>query len=518
MTMSPSTSRVDTGTVRTILTDDDPRLRTASAPVALDDVSLDGDIADLAATLGDFRSRFGFGRAISAPQVGIMKRLIVLDLGAGPVALINPTITARSAEMQMVWDDCLSVPDSLVRVERHRTVSVRYENRAGVAIIWEALTPDMAELLQHECDHLDGVLVTDRVENPDLIRPIGERSALVPEVAGPAPRIGVADIGRHRAEIDAVFTNSPSYDCEPLSDAVGARVLLKVETLNPIRCFKGRGASLLIADHAARGRPTPVVTASAGNWGQAIAYACRRHGIACTVFAATGANRLKLERMRSLGAEVVLHGADFDEAKEAGKRFASERSMRFVEDGQDVLCTVGHGSMAVELTEHLSTTGEHLDAVLVPIGNGAMIAGIGTWMRAASPATTLIGVTAEGAPAMRRAWLQPDGWSIDESSSSVDTIADGLAVRVPVADAVDDVNRVTDDVIDVGDADIVDAMNLLHATAGLVTEPAGAAAVAALLRQRERFANKHVGVIICGSNVAADAKGPPYDLTTLRRA
>ena len=163
------------GRIRTILTDENPLLRTRSTEVDLGDLELDQDVADLAETLRDFREKAGFGRAISAPQIGIMKRLIVMNLGAGPIAMINPVITDQSAETQLVWDDCLSVPGLVVQVERSRTISMTYQDRAGRHIAWTDMEADMSELLEHECDHLDGVLMTDRAETPDSIRPLSER-------------------------------------------------------------------------------------------------------------------------------------------------------------------------------------------------------------------------------------------------------------------------------------------------------------------------------------------------------
>lgn len=158
------------GRVRRILTDEDPTLRQVSSPVDLADPELGQDIADLASTLADFRQRAGFGRAISAPQIGILKRLIVMDLGDGPVAIVNPEIHSRGADRQMVWDDCLSVPDKLVLVERSQRISVRYLGATGESVEWNDLPPDLSELIEHECDHLDGVLMTDRAAPGESIR------------------------------------------------------------------------------------------------------------------------------------------------------------------------------------------------------------------------------------------------------------------------------------------------------------------------------------------------------------
>lgn len=169
------------GRILPILVAGAPALERPSAPVEPGDRQLGGAIADLTATLADFRARIGFGRAISAPQVGMNLRLIVMDLGDGPVALVNPDITWRSAETQVVWDDCLSVPDVLVRVERHVSISVSHQNERFETVDRERLPADLAELLQHEIDHLDGVLMTQRAQGVDAIVPMSRRAELVPD-------------------------------------------------------------------------------------------------------------------------------------------------------------------------------------------------------------------------------------------------------------------------------------------------------------------------------------------------
>jgi peptide deformylase len=117
-------------------------------------------IRDLAETLGDFRARHGFGRAIAAPQIGIQSRIIFVRMDA-PLPLVNPVITEASAEMMELWDDCFSFPDLMVRVRRHRKITVSFQNEQGIA---QTLTAqgDLSELLQHEIDHLDGILAVDR--------------------------------------------------------------------------------------------------------------------------------------------------------------------------------------------------------------------------------------------------------------------------------------------------------------------------------------------------------------------
>lgn len=301
-------------------------------------------------------------------------------------------------------------------------------------------------------------------------------------------RFQLADIQAAATQIDTVFLNSPQYECEPLSDALGAEVTVKVETNNPIRSFKGRGADLLVQRAA-----EPLVCASAGNFGQAVAYAGRKHGIPVTVFASTHANPLKVERMKALGATVMATGDDFDAAKAAARMFALRNGVRFVEDSRDVETAIGAGTIALELLAGHA----HLDAVLVPVGNGALINGIGTVYRALQPSTKVIGVQAKGAPAMVESWRQKRLVRHD----AIHTIADGIGVREPVPEALADMQDIIDDALLVSEESILKAMRLLFQTAGLVSEPSGAVGVAAMLEHGTTLHHKRVGVILCGSNL-----------------
>jgi peptide deformylase len=160
----------------------DPRLRVVSQPLhdsrEVRDSAFRAEVRALARVLEEFRAKSGFGRAISAPQIGIAKRFLVLDLGDGPALIANPEITWRSEGVFTMWDDCMSFPGLLVRVERHESISIRYLNDAGAVVEWENLGREEAELLQHEIDHLDGVLATDRAvgESPFVTRAMFEES------------------------------------------------------------------------------------------------------------------------------------------------------------------------------------------------------------------------------------------------------------------------------------------------------------------------------------------------------
>lgn len=304
--------------------------------------------------------------------------------------------------------------------------------------------------------------------------------------------VQIERIREARNHIDPVFLDSPQFECEPLGDAVRARVVLKVETLNPIRSFKGRGAEWLLASEAG---DEPLVCASAGNFGQAMAYACRSRALPLTVFAAESANALKVARMRALGAEVRLSGRDFDAAKESARAYAERSGARFVEDGREPAIAEGAGTLAVELL----AAEPMLDAVVVPLGNGALAAGVGTVVREIAPEVRVIAVVASGAPAMARSLRA--GRLVE--TTAVDTIADGIAVRVPVPEALTLLRDRIDDVVEVSDDGIIHAMRLLHEHGGVVVEPAGAVGVAALLAGVCAVGTR-VATVLCGGNVTPE--------------
>jgi peptide deformylase len=146
----------------------DPRLRRAAKPVEdARDPAFAREVKLLTRALADFQAAGGFGRGISAPQVGIAKRFIVLDLGDGPELLANPEITWKSEALFTMWDDCMSFPSLLVRVQRHESISIRFTDVHGDVQEWTELDRATSELLQHEIDHLDGILAIDRVQGED---------------------------------------------------------------------------------------------------------------------------------------------------------------------------------------------------------------------------------------------------------------------------------------------------------------------------------------------------------------
>ena len=309
----------------------------------------------------------------------------------------------------------------------------------------------------------------------------------------PHHRLSLAQIARSAQVIPPEFLNSPQYNCEPLSEALGCTLTIKLDFANPIRSFKARGASFFVSEMLRRRDSRAIVCASAGNWGQAMAYACRARGLPIVIYASVNANPLKVARMKALGAEVRQEGNDFDAAKDAAKLYAQRINGWVVEDGLEPEISEGHGTLAMELLAH----GNAFDAITIPLGNGALLNGMARWIKAASPATRVLGVSAVGADAMEKSWR---GKTI-VTSQSADTIADGIAVRVPVPEAVDDMQGLVDDVLLVTDSHIVTAMRLVYEHSGLLLEPAGAVGVAAIFARQAQFAHKTVVTVLCGSNI-----------------
>jgi threonine dehydratase len=299
--------------------------------------------------------------------------------------------------------------------------------------------------------------------------------------------------------IPAAFRGTPQYVAEPLSERLGVPVVVKVENANPIGCFKGRGTWLAVSELAAAGEVGEgrgLVVASAGNFGQGVAYAARALGIPLVVFAALTANPVKVAAMRRLGADVRLVGEDFDAAGAAAATHVAESGWRLLIDGLDPWITIGAGTMAIELTDAVEAGDlPALEALYVPVGDGALIGGIGTWLRQAAPATRVIGVQAEEAPAVTLSWRA--GRPIRTERAA--TVADGLAARVPLPEALEVMRTSVDEMLLVGEDAILAAQLELSTALPFAVEPSAAVGWAAI-----RAAPAHVGtvgLILTGGNV-----------------
>ena len=259
----------------------------------------------------------------------------------------------------------------------------------------------------------------------------------------------------------------------PLEEATlaGRRLLLKREDVHPLGAFKWRGALPVLECYAADGART-VVTASTGNHGAATAWAARRVGLDAIVYAPATASSAKLALIEDDGAEIRQTGADLDEAKEEARAHASQQGLPFFEDGAEPAQYEGYGAIADEI---LAQAPEPPSAILVPLGNGALLGGIGLTISRAAPTVERIGVAAKEAPVMVDSW--DAGRPVPGERSA--TFADGLAVRVAIPLAVEVLGEVATRMVLVSERRIAEAVGE-YASAGIRAEGAAAAALAAV--------------------------------------
>jgi threonine dehydratase len=259
----------------------------------------------------------------------------------------------------------------------------------------------------------------------------------------------------------------------PLEEATlaGRRLLLKREDVHPLGAFKWRGALPVLERYAADGARA-VVTASTGNHGAATAWAARRVGLDAIVYAPATASSAKLALIGDDGAEIRQKGADLDEAKEEARAHASQQDLPFFEDGAEPAQYEGYGAIADEI---LAQAPEPPSAILVPLGNGALLGGIGLTISRAAPTVERIGVAAKEAPVMVDSWNA--GRPVPSERST--TFADGLAVRVAIPLAVEVLGEVATRMVLVSERRIAEAVGE-YASAGVRAEGAAAAALAAV--------------------------------------
>ncbi|GAA2809121.1 threonine ammonia-lyase [Crossiella cryophila] len=284
--------------------------------------------------------------------------------------------------------------------------------------------------------------------------------------------------------IDPVFLDSPQYVDEQLCAALGRRVLTKVELLNPLRSFKGRGAEYFVSE-VAEGA-TIVCSSTGGNFGQAVAYAARRRGLRAEVFVPTGTSPVKLARMRAFGA--VLHEVD-GSPLELAEAYAAESTDRvYVLDGRDPAVAEGAGTIGVELLRDNT-----FDTLVVPMGDGALISGVAAWVKAHAPEVRVIGVAAAAAPALARSWAAGAVLTVERASA----FAAGIAISRPTEVAVARTRALLDDVVLVSEAELRQAMRLAARTLGVLLEPAGAAGLAAIAKG---IPGETVATVLTGGN------------------
>jgi threonine dehydratase len=317
------------------------------------------------------------------------------------------------------------------------------------------------------------------------------------------PPITLADVREARRRIAPHLRPTPLYSYPSLDELAGAEVWVKHENHLPVGAFKVRGGVNLVSQLSADERERGLIAASTGNHGQSIAYAARLFGVPARICVPEGVNPVKERSMRALGAELIVHGADFDAAREHAEALAAEHGFRYVHSGNEPLLIAGVGTHTLELLEERPD----LDALLVPIGGGSGAAGACIVAAALRPGVQVIGVQSEAAPAAYRSWQARE--LLDDSTA---TFAEGLATRT----AFDLPQRILweklDDFVLASEDGLRRATLLMIEHTRNLVEPAGAAALAALLSERDRLAGKRVALILSGGNIS------PAQLTALLAA
>jgi threonine dehydratase len=310
------------------------------------------------------------------------------------------------------------------------------------------------------------------------------------------PIPNLADVLKARRAIAPYLPLTPSIEPYALAHALGCRVVLKCEHMNPTGAFKVRGGVNLLASLEPDARARGVVAASTGNHGQSVAYAARLFGSRATIFMPEAANLLKVQATTALGAEVIKTGRDFDAARQAAEEHADRHHLRYIHSANEPLLVAGVATATLELLE----AAPDLDVIFVPMGGGSGVLGVGTVARAVNPAIRVIGVQAEGAPAIYRSWRE--GRRV--VTENVDTFAEGLATREPFDMPLALLPRLVDEIMLVSDDEIAAAIRLLIETTRQIVEGAGAAALAAAMKHRDELAVKYVGLIVSGGNITID--------------
>ena len=303
--------------------------------------------------------------------------------------------------------------------------------------------------------------------------------------------LSLQDVRDAAAAISGAVLNTACLLSRTLSEISGAQVHLKFENHQFTASFKERGALNKLLSLDAAQRQAGVIAVSAGNHAQGVAHHAKHLGIPAVIVMPRFTPNVKVEQTRAFGAEVILHGENFDEAKAHALQVMAQRRLTLAHPYDDDKIMAGQGTIALEMLD----AQPDLDVLIVPVGGGGMIAGMASAAKAISPGIEMIGVETVRFPSMYAALKG----SKPEFGSN--TIADGIAVKEPGRLTFEIIRKQIDDIVLVDEGDIEEAMLLLLEIEKTVVEGAGAAGLAGLLRNRARFAGKKVGVVLSGGNI-----------------
>ena len=305
------------------------------------------------------------------------------------------------------------------------------------------------------------------------------------------PSVSLADIQAAREVISGHIANTPCLHSRTLSEITGANVYLKFENHQFTASFKERGALNKLTSLNASQRRAGVIAASAGNHAQGVSYHAKRMGVPSVIVMPRFTPNVKVDMTRRHGAEVVLFGDDFDEAKTHAFQLADQRGLTFVHPYDDEKVIAGQGTIALEMLE----AQPQLDMLCIAIGGGGLISGMAIAAKTLKPEIEILGVETSRFPSMLAALKG------ETPVFGASTIAEGIAVREPGKLTFDIVKKCVGDVVLVDEGDIEEAIVMLLEIEKTVVEGAGAASLAAMMQHRERFVDKHVGLVLCGGNI-----------------
>jgi threonine dehydratase len=305
--------------------------------------------------------------------------------------------------------------------------------------------------------------------------------------------ITFVDVEEARQRIREQIYLSPFPHSETISQLTGNKIFFKLENLQLTGSFKERGALNRLLTLTPEEARCGVIAASAGNHGMAVAYHSRRLSIASTIVMPVSAPLIKVTRVRQYGAESVLCGNDYDSALAEALRLSKERGLTFISAFDDPWVVAGQGTIGLELYEQ----NPDLDAVIVPVGGGGLIAGMALALKTLLPKVSVIGVQAEALPSMKVALEQGAPAQLPAAT----TIADGIAVRAVGATPLELVKTYVDQIVTVSEGEIANAVLMLLEIEKTVAEGAAAVPLAALVHKKISLAGKNVGLVVSGGNI-----------------
>ena len=306
-------------------------------------------------------------------------------------------------------------------------------------------------------------------------------------------RPNLTDVLLAQKQIRPYLLRTPLHNYPAIDELVGTPVFIKHENYQPIGAFKVRGGINLISQLSPEERASGVIAASTGNHGQSVSYAARLFGVKARIVVPEGANPGKIASMRGMGAEVVLHGANFDEARRHCEELAQDEGLRYVHSGDEPLLIAGVATQALEMLEDRPD----LEVIVVPVGGGSGAAAVSIVARAVDPSIRVIGVQSKSSPAAYESWKQR---RLVEAPNL--TMAEGLATGTAFGLPQSILWDLLDEFVLVSDDEIMQAMVWMIERAHTLAEAAGAASLAAAYSLKDQLAGKKVGIVCSGANTS----------------